>query len=471
MADKLNLTLPPRESAPRRSSKTIVILLIGLLLIGIANLLLSAYKLHHATGRSAGPELAAEKLQDLALQLEKQEITAPAVQAWQEYLARADAPAEERAKIWYRIGKLYQQAGDHEQALAAFYRSEKYVAIPALTSEINTRVAESLTSLGKFAALRYELADRVTMETAKGAGDAVLAEIGAQKITKSALDRRVEEMIDEQLTALTPLLSAEEKKARKESLLQQYSTASVRQQVLSQLVAEEVLYRKAVEDKLADDPGVRKLLQATERSLLAQQVMERELADQIKITPDDLETYYKAHQQEYTAPARAKISHILVRDQETAAAVLKKLRNGARFADLVQKYSLDVATRDKQGEVAPWIEEGGQGSGIGNGPEMNRLIFATEAGLVVDRPVPSAEGFHIIKVREKEKSRPQTFAEVREQVYRTLRARKENEVRQALYAQLKERYNVAVHTAQFSKDNGEKGAEGGKKPASQGSGS
>jgi foldase protein PrsA len=471
MADKLNLTLPPRESVPRRPLKTMVILVSVLVLIGIANLLLSFSGLHNATGRPAGAELSAEKLQDLALQLEKQEITAAAVQTWKEYLARADATAEERAKVWYRIGKLYQQAGNHEQALAALYRSEKYSAIPALASDISARVAESLTGLGKFAALRYELADRVTVDTTKGGGDAVLAEIGAEKITKAALDRRIEEMIDEQLTALIPLLSAEEKKTRKESLLQQYSTASVRQQILSQLVAEEMLYRKAVEDKLPEDPGVRKLVQATERALLARQAMERELGDQIRITTGDLQTYYKAHQQDYIAPARAKISHILVRDQETAAAVLKKLQNGARFADLVQEYSLAAATGKKQGEVATWIEEGGQGSGIGNGPEMNRLIFATEAGMVVDRPVSSAEGFHIIKVLEKKESRPQTFAEVREQVYRSLQAQKEDEVRQVLYAQLKERYNVVVHTTQFAKDTGKNGADDGKKATAQGSGS
>jgi len=470
MADKLNLTLPPRKEPPAWSSKTVVILLCGLLLIGTANLLLSLPGLFGAVGQSRKPGLATEQLQDLALQLEKQDIIAGAVQAWQEYLAQADATAEERAKVWYRIGKLYQQAGNHGQALFAFYRSEKSATIPALATEINARVAESLTDMGKFVALRYELDDRVTVDRAKGGGE-VLAEIGVEKITKAALDQRIEEMIDEQLTELTPLLSQEEKKTRKESMLQQYSTASVRQQILSQRVTEEMLYRKALEDKLADDPGVRKLMQATKRSLLAQQVMERALANQIKITASDLETYYKAHQQEYMAPARAKISHVLVRDKETAAVVLEKLRNGARFADLVQEYSTDAATKEKAGEVAIWVEEAGQGPGIGNGPEMNRIIFATEAGMVVDRPVPSEDGFEIIKVLEKKESRQQTFAEVREQVHRTLRTRKENEVRQALFAQLKNRYNVVVHTARFSKDNAKKGAVDGKKASSQGFGS
>ena len=168
MADKLNLTLPPREEAPVRSAKIVVILLCGLLLIGTANLLFSLSGFFGAAGQSREPGLTAEQLQDLALQLEKQDITAGAVQAWQEYVAQTDASPEERAKIWYRIGKLYQQAGNHEQALAAFYRSEKYAAIPALETEINARVAESLTDMGKFAALRYELADRVTVDTANG---------------------------------------------------------------------------------------------------------------------------------------------------------------------------------------------------------------------------------------------------------------------------------------------------------------
>jgi len=471
MADKLNLTLPPREEVPTRSSKTVVVLLCGLLLIGMANLLLSLFGLPGVAGQSGEPGLSAEQLQDLALQFEKQQITASAVQTWQEYLGRADASPEERAKILYRIGKLYQQAGNHEQALTAFYRSEKYAAIPALATEINRRVAESLTDMGKFAALRYELSDRVAMGETQGGGDEVLAEIGAQKITKAALDRRIEEMIEEQLTALAPLLSQEEKKIRKESLLRQFSSTSVRQQILSQLVAEEILYRKAMEDKLLEDPQVRKLVRATERALLARQAMERELTDRIKITDVDLETYYKVHQQEYMAPAQAKISHILVPDKETAMAVLEKLKNGARFADLVQEYSTDAATREKEGEIAPWIEESGQGPGIGNNSETNRLIFATEAGKVVDRPVPGDGGFHIFKVREKKQSRQQTFAEVGEQVYQTLRTRKENEVRQDLFERLKEHFNVVVHTAQFSKDAGKNAASDGSEATSQGPGS
>lgn len=457
MGDKLNLTLPERNSGHGRPPKTVIILLGFLLLLGMANLFILLNGLPGGTNGRPENGLSPENLKEIALRLEKQDIGDGAVQIWQEYLAQAEPTREEQAKIWYRIGKILQNDGKYEPALAALYRSEHLAKIPELTPEINRRVQESLESLGKFAALRYELADRVGIDdgSGKNAGGRVLAEIGGHKITQSELDERIEGLIDGQLAQFASFLSTEERKARKESLLKQLSTTTERQQLLNQMVVEEMLYRKAGEDKLNENPSVRKMVQQAERSVLAQQVMTKELADKINITEGDLQTYYQAHQQEYTDPEQARISHILVKDRAGADLVLQKLKEGRDFEELVKDYSQDKATRDREGKIDSWVRKGEVVPAIGKAENIERIIFNTGAGQVADKAVTSDKGFHIIKVREKREKRQQSFAEARQEIWRAIWSRKESEIRQALMENLKERYNVVIHLSGLHEEAGE----------------
>jgi tetratricopeptide (TPR) repeat protein len=351
MADELNLKLPERKPSSGLN-RSVFVLLVCLLAVGAMNLLVSLYGARRGERPSSGAELPPEARKELALKLEKQGISDRATEAWKQYLSRADIGAEERAKVWYRIGKLYQGTGKHDQALDAYYRSESFAKIPELEPEINRRIQESLESLGKFAALRYELADRVgVVPTESSSGEEVLAEIGPLKITKSDIDRWIDEQIDRQMSTMAAYMSEEQRKSQREALLKHFSSKSERLRILNQLLVEEMLYRKAREDRLTEKPEVRAVLRDAERSILAQLVLEKELADQIKITPGDLQTYYEAHKQEF-----------------------------------------------------------------------------------------------------REKERQKTFEEARSEVYRALRSQKEAEVQEALMSELKEHYNVVIHTSRFPEE-------------------
>ena len=79
-------------------------------------------------------------------------------------------------------------------------------------------------SAGKFAALRYELSDRVGMSPSPDAnkpvskGDEVVAEIGPEKITESDLDQWIESQIERQLSRMAPYMPDEQVKKQKEAL-------------------------------------------------------------------------------------------------------------------------------------------------------------------------------------------------------------------------------------------------------------
>lgn len=457
MADRLDLNLPNRKPVPSGSAKFTAALLFCIFAAALGNLFMSFYNLRGKDTYVTGNGLTSEAVKELALKLEKRGLNDHAADIWKEYLAISNNSLKDKAKIWYRIGKLYQETESYEDALEAYYRSESTAHISELENDINRRIQESLESLGKFAALRYELNDRVDMKSGKNdSGTQALAEIGSQKITKADIDQYIEKQIERQLFSMRAYMPEEQLNKQKEALLKRFFNPEERLRLLNQIVLEEILFRKARENKLIEDPYVRKIIRDAERSILAQKVMEKELAARINITPGDLHRYYDARKQDYMEPEKAKISHILVKQQEEADAILKKIQEGIKFEELVKIHSIDDKTVDKDGEIESWVTRDSLVPSLGNSKEALSIIFSTEAGNAAKEAVKSEKGFHIIKVRERKPEQQKSFDEVRQEVYQALQAQKEREVSEMLLTQLKDRYNVVIHTSQFREESSQK---------------
>ncbi len=304
MSSELNLSVP-EYSHPEsgRPSKTVTVLLVMVLLAVVINIAVVLLSNGNRNGRDTS-SLTGEAQRTLALKLEEQGLYDTAIEAWTAYLGEAANSEKDIAMIWYRIGKLYQKKGDYEHALAGYYRSESYAKVDDISDEIGRNVRECLELMGKFAALSHELHDRVGMasppDDGKNASDkTVLAEIGPQKITRQEFEQHIESQIDRRMAQFASRLSIEQRNEQKEALLKQISSPEQLQKLLNQYVLEEVLYRKAREDNLVDDPDVRALLKDQERALLSTMVIEEAYKSKINITDSDLETYYKANENNY----------------------------------------------------------------------------------------------------------------------------------------------------------------------------
>ena len=148
----------------------------------------------------------------------------------------------------------------------------------------------------------------------------------------------------------------------------------------------------------------------------------------------------------------------MVDDEATANEVIDKLKAGAVFADLAKEYSGDEATREKGGKIDAWIKPGSFVPGIDQAENINRAIFAADAGTVLANGMASSHGVHVIQVLEKKELQQKGFAEVQQEVYSTLRSQKEEEVRQTLFVTLRNKYNVVIHMSQFQNEKNENGA-------------
>ncbi len=447
MADPYNFALPEAAAGRSHSGRGVAVTLglVVLLQLGVVGVVLWP-RGGARLGAASRPQLGVDAQRELALKLEKQGLTESAVEAWQAYLAVKGGEAGKATEIWYRIGTLWQDAGRYEAALAAYYTSESFGKLPNLEAEIGRRVQECLDALGKYAALRYELKDRTAVGGNAAAGDEVVAEIGPRKITKLDLDRLVEQLVAGQLERFGRGLTPEQRDQRKAELMKQFGDHQIRRQVLGQYVAQEILCRKAREDRLTDQPEVRAQLQEAERSILASEVVAREVTAKVNLTAGDVKTYYEANKEQFKEPERAQVAHIQVADEEKAKALLASLGEGQSFDELARTLSQDSESAAKQGVLNGFVVAGrDEAPGLGRLEGLAEAVFATAAGSIVPRPLRSAKGWHVVRVCERLPASLPPFEKVQQDAYQRLQTAKEREVQEACLKELYKAYDVVLH--------------------------
>jgi hypothetical protein len=341
MPDDLNLSLPPRKS-PRGRSGALQAVAVAVIIVAAAVLL---YFFFGGKQRVPAPSgLSGKELQTLGLKLENAHLPAAAARTWTEYIESTKPGKDETARIWFRIGTLYQDGSDYEHALEAYYRCEAIAKMDELEPEISKRSAECLEAMGKFAALDYELEERTAVgkpDTSKG-GE-IVAEVGTWKITRADLDMMIEAEIDAQLSQLAGDMTPEQRQKQKEKYLEGIFKEGNREQWLERFIAQEILYRRAVDEKLNEDAQFRALSRNIEREILAQKVLQREYASRINITPDDVRAYYDAHKDDFKKDGRAQPFDQVKND---VAAAVKTQKEAAiqqqLFAELKDKYNVVI---------------------------------------------------------------------------------------------------------------------------------
>lgn len=446
MEEKLDFSLPEKKQKKSIASGVIIGLLLVLIVLASVNLI-SSLSGNGSTDKPRSSLLSAEQTKQLAAKLAHRNLYKRAAKVWQDYLAAGELSGEQRGQTMFQIGTLLEKAGVYDEAIEYYYRSETAAKLSELEPQINAHIKDCFEKLGKFSALRYELMDRTSFTGAEGAGGKIVAEIGAEKISEADLDGIIESTIDNQLEPMAAFMTVEQFNEQKKKMLEQYKSGEAKQQFLQGWLAQEILYRQALEEGLAEKEEINKIIDEMNRGVLSQQLMNRELADKIHITETDLQTYYEANKGEYVEPAKAKISHILVEEEGQADDLIKRIRDGENFAELAKQFTKDEGTKEAGGKIDMDVTQGTYVPVIGESKELNDKIFSTEAPTLLDSPIKTEKGWEIVKIEEKTAERQKSFDEVRQQVMYSLTNQKRQDVQQEYIKQMMDKYNVIIHTS------------------------
>jgi parvulin-like peptidyl-prolyl isomerase len=447
MTEDLDFSLDQPKQRRSLAGGLGIILLLAILAVGGVNLWLLSSK--GAGKTTTDTILSADQLEELAGRLAARNFHDAAAQTWREYLETASLGSEEKAKVLYRMGDLLLKAEKPREAAAYFYRSEMVKKIPELENKINVKIKECFEKAGEFAALRYEIMERTQYQPTEDTAEKVVASIGPEKITAIQLDTLLEEQVDAQLGQLAEMMSPQQLKTQKETMMAQLSNPQTRMQLVQSIVAQEALYREAMARKLDEDIKVAKRMRQINRQFWAQQLLEKETAGKIHISETDMQTYYQANKAKYIIPAKAQISHIQLASEQDARKAKERLDNGEDFAKLADELSLDETTKATGGEIATDIVPGGNIPGIGRPEQLEEKIFAAGPDTILAEPVKGEKGWHIIKVRTAASQQQQPFEQVKDQIYKTLYSQKLQDFQQKLIEELMDKYDIVIHQGEI----------------------
>ncbi len=351
MEEKLDFSLPETKRKHSFTSGIVIVLLLIVIGLGAANFLKrpSNQAPYSANAVSA---LSPDQVKQLASRLAGRNLYTRAAKVWQDYLALNKLPDQEHARILFQIGTLFEKGGSYAEAIEYYFRSEAIAKISELEPQINAHIKNSFEKLGMFSALRYEMMDRTSFNKTKNAGDKIVAEIGAEKITEADLGALIESTIENQLAPMAAFMTTEQLYEQKNKILQQYNDPSVKQKFLQSWLTQEVLYRQALEYKLQEEQEARRLVEELTRGVLSQFLMNKELASKINITETDLQTYYEANKEKYIEPANEEDPNSVERQktfdearQEVITALLSQKRQDVQtglIKQMMDKYNVIV---------------------------------------------------------------------------------------------------------------------------------
>ena len=210
-----------------------------------------------------------------------------------------------------------------------------------------------------------------------------------------------------------------------------FSDPQARKEVLAGVVDRELLFQKALEDKVY-------LRSLYLKDQIVQEYL-RQSIGQLPADPTDADLQ-KAYEEKRGEFERVDASHILFKDEATAKTVLAKIRadRSPDFAKYAKAYSQDAGSRDKGGALGLFRRRDMV-------PEFSQAAFALEKPGQISDLVHSQFGFHIIRLN----ARQGDFASLKEDLRRDWSVSRRREAVETLLTQLRASASIRLNDAAF----------------------
>lgn len=123
-----------------------------------------------------------------------------------------------------------------------------------------------------------------------------------------------------------------------------------------------------------------------------------------------------------------RLRHVMVKTKEEAEAVIKQIKSGKAFDDLVKEKSIDDKTKDKKGEIGYVRRDEIPG-------EFGDVVFNAAKATLVPNPVSLGKlGWSVVRVEDKRAIEPPKFEEVKGELQKIVESEKIQEVLDKLRA-------------------------------------
>lgn len=218
-------------------------------------------------------------------------------------------------------------------------------------------------------------------------------------------------------------------------------TPEERRALLDQVVTDELLFQKALDEGLYHDATVRRKLV---HLLLRQEVYDQ--VNQADLTEEELRAYYDAHQADFVVGERVQARRIVIEIGDDRAAAEKKAgeilaqvkASPARFTEIAKTESSGPFQR-RGGDLGFVPREGKPGVE----PEVIEHAFSM-AKDEIGGPFEVNGAFHILQVVNRRDAVERTYEQMKGSVMRMVKQQKFDELRDAYIEELKTKVKIVI---------------------------
>ena len=178
------------------------------------------------------------------------------------------------------------------------------------------------------------------------------------------------------------------------------------QKVLDELIDQRLLALDALRQSLDQEDETRRRLSAARERILGNVLVENHLKNTVNET-----TIRRMYEEQASLRDRGdevQARHILLKDEETAKEIAKKLNEGGDFAALAREMSEDEGSRDKGGNLGYFTNDMLE-------TKFTNVAFTTNKG-DISEPFQTEYGWHILQVQNRRKALQPTFEEMRSEI-------------------------------------------------------
>lgn len=176
--------------------------------------------------------------------------------------------------------------------------------------------------------------------------------------------------------------------------------------VLDQLVDQKLMAQEARRRALDRDPAGQRRLEMAQERILGNLLVESLVSEQV--TEQAIDRMYAEQVRLQQANDQVSVAHILVDTREEADDLYKRIEQGETFESLVFNHSKDTRTRMENGDlgyVAP-----------NDLAEPFPVVVANTPVGEVSPPFQTAQGWHLLKVKDRRTEPPKTREEMRPEI-------------------------------------------------------
>lgn len=218
-------------------------------------------------------------------------------------------------------------------------------------------------------------------------------------------------------------------------------------ELLESMVRYDLLVREAESRGYRDHVRVRMAAQAKANELWMQA---HASVEPDAISQAELEGAYAEHRREFVRPVLRRASHIVVKTQAEAEALIASLRGATReqFARVATEKSQDPATKHQGGELGYFDEHGNAERGASGlaSPQLAAAVFKLRAvGEITPAPIAVPQGFSVSMLTGEMAAAETPRAEADERLREQLAKQRSADTLEAAIAELREQHKPVVH--------------------------